>query len=143
MVRSRVRRRQTTVESPIARTMPDIIEEEVVETDTPVAAVTTEPEYEFMLAKVNQVIWSLLMIVILLISLRFFFLLAGANNVGFIAAIYDLTNVLVAPFRGVFDSASYGESFFDAASVLAILVWIVTGFIITTLISLLSARDPS
>ena len=115
--------------------------------ETPTGSVVQETvavkgnDYEFAVNKVSNVIWAFIGIINLLIVLRFFFLLFGANRVGFVSFIYDLTDVFVAPFKGIFEAAANGDSFFDTASLLAIVMWSVIGLIVTTLVKLFSARD--
>lgn len=103
----------------------------------------TGDTYEFTINKTNQVIWVLIAIINLLIALRFIFLLFGANRVGFVSALYNLTDIFVLPFRGVFEPATTGESYFDTAAILAIIMWTVIGFILTSIVRLLSTRDTT
>ncbi len=128
---------------------PVVEEKTVISSETPTGTVVKETraanvpgaDYEFAIWKAENIVWGFIGIINLLILLRFFFLLFGANNVGFVSFIYNLTNIFVAPFRGIFDSAQAGESYFDTASLLAIVMWTVIGFIIATIIRLLSTRN--
>ncbi len=106
-------------------------------------SVTTSVEVdkgEFVVAKVNQVIWFVLALIMILIGVRLLFLLLGANNTGLVSFIYSASNFFIYPFVGIFKSPSYGSSFFDMASVLGIIFYLVLGFIITSLVSLFSKK---
>lgn len=62
--------------------------------------------------------------IIALIALRFIFLLLGANRgSGFVNFIYDLTSVLVAPFNGIFGEPTFGVSYFETSSLVAIIIY--------------------
>lgn len=123
-------------------------EREVVTSDTPTGTVHREVNvatngadgYEFAINKINYVIYVLVGIINLLIVLRFVFFLLGANPTGFVRFIYNLTDVFVLPFRGVFDEAQVGESYFDTASLLAIAMWSVLAFIMIMIVNLFSKK---
>lgn len=99
------------------------------------------PEEEFALAKVNQVIWYLTHLVALLLVMRFTLLLLGASQQGIVSLIYNLSAVFVAPFRGIFPSGEAGVSYFDTATIVAIIFYYILAFIITSFIRLLSTRN--
>jgi uncharacterized protein YggT (Ycf19 family) len=99
------------------------------------------PEDEFALAKVNQVIWYITHLIAILIVLRVLFYLLGANPQGIVNFIYSLTNLFVAPFRGIFPSPSESGSFFDTAGVVAIGFYYLLAFILTSFLRILSKRS--
>jgi hypothetical protein len=99
------------------------------------------PNDEFALAKVNQVIWYITHLIAILIVLRVLFYLLGANPQGIVNFIYSLTNLFVAPFRGIFPSPGEAESFFDTAGVVAIGFYYLLAFIITNFLRILSKRN--
>lgn len=99
------------------------------------------PDDEFALAKVNQVIWYLTHIVAVLLIIRVLLLLLGANARGIVMFLYDITDIFVAPFIGVFPAPSEGGSYFDTAGILAIGFYYLLAFIATTFIRLLSKRN--
>lgn len=99
------------------------------------------PEDEFALAKFNQVIWYITHLIVILIVLRVLFYLLGANPQGIVSFIYSLTNLFVAPFRGIFPSPSEAGSFFDTAGVVAIAFYYLLAFIITSFLRILSKRN--
>lgn len=101
----------------------------------------TVDEQEFTLAKVNQVIWYLTHLVGLALLIRIVFMMFGANANGVVDLIYRITNIFVAPFRGVFASPVYGESFFDSAAILAVFFYYILALIVTSFIRLFSQRN--
>jgi hypothetical protein len=97
---------------------------------------------DFFVSKTNQVIFSVVAIIDLLITLRLFFLLLGANRVGLVNFILNLTEIFVAPARGIFPSPSTGTGgYLEAASIVSLVMWIVFGYILSLIISLFSTRD--
>jgi hypothetical protein len=98
---------------------------------------------EFQLAKLNQGLWLLIHVIGVVILLRFVFLLLGANLTGFSLFIYNLSNVFVRPFQGIFSSANARGSYFDSAALLALVVWYLFGYLLTYVIALFSKRTTS
>jgi len=120
------------------------IVEETVTSATPVDTSAAKADtYEFTIAKLSNVVWAIVGIINLLILLRFVFLLLAANNTGIVSFIYSFTNIFVAPFSGIFESVRYGQSFFDTASILAVLMYLVIGVVINTIIKLFSVKDTA
>lgn len=63
-------------------------------------------------------------VIIALIALRFVFLLLGANRgSGFVDFIYDLSGIFVAPFVGIFGEPTFGVSYVETSSIVAIIVY--------------------
>ncbi|NJL96995.1 YggT family protein [Candidatus Gracilibacteria bacterium] len=81
-------------------------------------------------------IWFIFGVIDVLLGLRFVFLLLGANNVGIVNFLYKITGLFVAPFNDVFESPSFGESFFDSASLVGIILYSLLAYGITKLISI-------
>ncbi len=109
----------------------DVIEEKVNATEE-------EDPGEFALAKFSQFFWFIGHVIAVLLALRFIFLLLGANLTGIVLFIYNITNVLVAPFRGIFPNVRTGESFFDTAALLAIIMYYLAILLIDRVILLFS-----
>lgn len=84
----------------------------------------------------NAWVWYVVVIVDILLLLRGLFHLFGARVVGFASFIYNVTDFLVAPFRGIFKNPEIEGSYFDTASLVAIIVYILLGWIIVRLIDL-------
>lgn len=63
-------------------------------------------------------------VIIALIALRFIFLLLGANQgSGFVDFIYGLSSIFVAPFVGIFGEPTFGVSYVETSSIVAIVVY--------------------
>lgn len=105
-----------------------------------VVAQNTVDAGEFTIAKMSQVLWFLGHFVAVLLGLRFIFLLLGAKLTGIVLVIYNLTGILVLPFRGIFPSAQSGVSYFDSGALLGIVMYYLVVLLITKIISLFSQR---
>jgi hypothetical protein len=121
--------------------------EKVTVTQTPAGSVQTQtvtrsgsPVSDFFISKTNQVIFAFIGIIDLLLLLRIAFLLLGGNQVGVVSFILSITNVFVMPFTGIFPSPTSGNSYFDVAAVLAIVIYAVFGVILGIIIDLFSTK---
>lgn len=86
-------------------------------------------------------IWLVVGIIMILLGLRFMMLLLGANPTApFTQFIYGVTAPLMAPFEAVFGRVRYGTALFDWSTLLAMVVYALIGWIITSLIVALSPR---
>ncbi len=81
-------------------------------------------------AKINQVVWFLAHLIAIILGLRFVFLLLGANLRGIVLFIYNLSNVFVLPFRGIFPAPAAGEFYMDSAALLGIALYYLLAYII-------------
>ena len=94
------------------------------------------------LVMVRRVLGLLFGILVVLIGLRILLLLLGANEGNaLVDGIYGITEIFVAPFRGVFsiDQVSpTGSSVFDVAAVVALVGW---GLIALLVIAILNLAD--
>ena len=88
----------------------------------------------------RRVVSLLFGILVVLMGLRIFLLLFGANaGNAIVDAIYGVTEPFVAPFRGVFaiDVVSpVGSSVFDVAAVVALVGWSLIWLLIMAILSL-------
>ena len=85
--------------------------------------------------RVVQAVGLLFGVVIALIGIRFVLLLLGANpDAGFTSFIYGVTGPLVAPFEGMFGAPDTGTGVVDPASLVAIVVYALRGWLITKLV---------
>jgi uncharacterized protein YggT (Ycf19 family) len=91
--------------------------------------------------KQANVVWYIVSFFEAILALRFIFHLFGAANSGFAAFIYNLSNPLVAPFRGIFEAPAVTGGSFDSAALLAMLVVALIGWGVVGLIDL--ANRPS
>lgn len=109
----------------------------VVEEETVAVSEDVDPG-EYMLAKISQVLWFVGHLIAILLGLRFLFLLLGANLTGIVLFIYNITNVLVLPFRGIFPSVREGVSFFDTAALLGIVMYYLAILLLDRILALFS-----
>jgi len=90
----------------------------------------------------RRVVWFIAGFIMVVLALRFLFLLLGANQGnGFVDFIYNLGGFFAAPFDGIFSFApSYGRSFFDINSLVAIALY---GLIAWGIAKLLTLKNPN
>ena len=89
----------------------------------------------------NRVIWFIVGLMAVLLAIRFVLLLTGANeNAGFAQLIYGVTGWMVGPFAGLFGNVTYPGAeqtgVFEAASLIAIVVYALVGWGLTKLADL-------
>ena len=102
--------------------------EESVMTDRRVGYLTSLP------ARVNAVLFAVLVAVEALIGLRFAMLAFGASRAsGFVRFIYDVSWPFVRPFSNAFSNRTTDSGIIEVSSLLAIGVWLLL-FILVTLI---------
>jgi nitric oxide reductase large subunit len=93
---------------------------------------------------VRRVLGLLFGILIVLIGLRILLLMLGANEGNaLVDGIYGITEIFVAPFRGVFaiDQVSpTGRSVFDIAALVAIIGWSLIALLILAILNLADRR---
>jgi len=90
----------------------------------------------------QRFVWFVVGIIDALIAIRFVLLLLGANqSAGFVDFIYGVTNVLVAPFVGIFGQPTFGSFVFDWSSILAVIVYSLIALGIVKLITLTRPQD--
>lgn len=77
-------------------------------------------------------------IILALIALRFVLLLLGANSDnGLVDGIYNLSEIFVAPFRGVFNLDQYtpnGISVFDVSAAVAFFGWLLIEILVLAIL---------
>ncbi len=113
-----------------------VVEEQVSSASSEDVAV----QNEHTIQKSTQIFWYLAHIITVLLGLRFVFLLLGANATGIARLIYDLSEIFVLPFRGIFSTARMGESFFDSAALLGIVMYYLLALIVTQAFQLFSRK---
>lgn len=93
---------------------------------------TDPPAYSL---RAEQAVWLLTGVVAALLIIRFLFkLLAASTQASFVTFIYNLTQVFVAPFHGIFDSAASGHNVFEPESVVAIAIYALIGWGLVALV---------
>ena len=63
-------------------------------------------------------------VIIALVFLRFLFLILGANQgSAFVDFVYGLSSIFVAPFVGIFGEPTFGVSYVETSSIVAMVVY--------------------
>lgn len=90
----------------------------------------------------QRIVWYVAGFIIALLLIRLVLLMLGANQGnGFVDFIYAVSGVFAAPFTGIFGSPTYGQFFFDTASLVAIVVYALIAWGVAKLFTITSARD--
>jgi hypothetical protein len=86
-----------------------------------------------------QVVWWIVGFVDVVLAIRFILKLLGGSTVsGFVTFMYDITQPLVAPFHGIFNTAVQGRSILEPESLVAIAIYSLIGWGIVSLIRLMN-----
>src|ERR1700681_4182093 len=100
-------------------------------------SVTEVGSYNFRAA---AIVGFIVGVIDVLIAARFLGKLFGASShSAFVNGIYSVSAPLVAPFTGIFGDTGSKTNTFDAASLVALVVYAVIGWAIVLLISLVTA----
>ena len=132
-----------------------IIQEEVIQTPTGAEASVVENRVRVMptpaerqlssLYRAKQIVWFITGLIIALIAFRFVLLALGAQEGnGFASFIFGLSGIFVGPFVGIFGAEpAAGVSYYETASLIAIAVYLLLGWIINRVLDLVMApRTP-
>ena len=85
----------------------------------------------------QRVIWFLAGFIVIFLALRVVLLLLAANQGNFfVDFVYALGSFFAAPFSGIFGSPAYGQSFFDTASIVGVVVYPLVAWGLVKLITL-------
>lgn len=128
---------QSTVQTTSARTAGD----QVVAHNVAERVVDPAAEKAATVGWINKLVWFIIGLMVALLAIRFVLLLLGANeNAGFAQLIYGLTGWMVAPFAPLFGPVVYpgaaSAGVFEPGSLVAIIVYILLGFLITKVLDL-------
>lgn len=90
----------------------------------------------------QRVVWYIVGFIIALLALRLVLQLLGANQGNaFVDFVYGLSGIFAAPFFGMFSyTPSYGVSYFEVSTLVAILIYALIGWGIAKLFTLNSTR---
>ena len=89
--------------------------------------------------RVVPVIWWIVGFVDIVLIIRFLLKLLGGSTVsGFVRFMYDMTQFLVAPFHGIFNTAVQGRSILEPESLVAIAIYSLIGWGIVSLIRMMT-----
>ena len=94
--------------------------------------------------RAEQAVWLLTGVVDALLIIRFLFkLLAASTQASFVTFIYDLTQVFVAPFHGIFNTAANGRNVFEPESLVAIAIYSLIGWGLASLVRVVTRGGAS
>src|ERR1700730_4800337 len=86
-----------------------------------------------------QAIWWIVGFVDVILAIRFILKLLGGSTVsGFVTFMYDVTQPLVAPFPGIFNTTVQGRSILEPESLVAIAIYSLIGWGIVSLIRMMN-----
>ena len=85
----------------------------------------------------QRVIWFFAGFIIVFLALRTLLLLLAANQGNFfVDFVYAIGGFFAAPFAGIFGSPTYGQVYFDTASLVGIVVYALLAWGLTKLVTL-------
>ena len=89
--------------------------------------------------KLIQLVYFIVGVIVALLGIRFVLQLLGASEAsGFVNLIYRLTEPLVAPFYGIFQTTvAYGAARLELESLVAMIVYLLIGWGLASLVRLL------
>lgn len=93
----------------------------------------------YSVAKVAQIVWFVVGVVVFLLVIRMVLALLGANPANaFANLIYSLSNPFVAPFRGLLQvgTVELGVARFELETLVAIIIYTLVGWGLVKLINL-------
>ncbi len=95
--------------------------------DTTTTFVTTvRPGYSL---RAEQAVWLLAGLIDALLIIRLVFKMLGASSQsGFVRFIYDLTQLLIAPFHGIFNTTASNGMVFEPETLVAIAIYPLIGW---------------
>lgn len=90
----------------------------------------------------QRVVWYIVGFIVALLALRLILQLLGANQGNaFVDFVYGISGIFAAPFFGMFSyTPSYGVSYFEVSTLVAILIYSLIGWGIAKLFTLNSTR---
>jgi hypothetical protein len=89
--------------------------------------------------RVIQVVWWIVGFVDIVLAIRFLLKLLGGSTVsGFVTFMYNITQPLVAPFHGIFNTTVQGRSILEPESLVAIAIYSLIGWGIVSLIHMMT-----
>lgn len=90
----------------------------------------------------QRIIWYIAGFIMTFLALRIVLLLLAANQGNFfVDLVYGIGGFFAAPFAGIFGSPTYGEAFFDTASMVAIVVYALLAWGIAKAFTLTGRRE--
>jgi Fe2+ transport system protein B len=92
-----------------------------------------------LVSRISQLVWLIVAAIVILLAFRFVLMLLAANPANaFASIIYNVTNVLVAPFMTLLPTPAFeGGSIVDVASLVAMVVYPLVAWLFLTLFRIL------
>ena len=92
-----------------------------------------------LVSRIVQLLWLVTVIVVLFIAARFVLQLLGANEAnGFASFIFQVTNVMIAPFATLFPNTAAGSGItVEWSTLVAGAAYILLGWLLTTIVRIL------
>lgn len=96
------------------------------------------PPGRIIASRVSQVVWTIVGFIEALIAIRVILKLIGANaGNGFVNFVYGFSDFFVKPFLGIVNDPTSGKSILEINSLIAMLVYLVLGWVVIRLVWLL------
>lgn len=92
--------------------------------------------------KTYQVVWYIAGLINTLLLIRFVFKMLGANRVGIVNMLYEVTDPLALPFYGIFGRTSVSDKVFEWTTLVAILFFFLLAYAIVKLLGILKPASP-
>lgn len=90
---------------------------------------------------ISRVVMFVFGVIELLLLIRFFLLLVGANTkVGFVQWVHDLSGIFMAPFDAILGVQRINGAVFEWSALVAIIVYALIAWLIVALIRVLTPR---
>ena len=91
--------------------------------------------------RVIALIWLVVAVIDVFIAARFLLMLLGASQESaFVSFVYGVSAPFVAPFEGIFGTPARGANVFEAAALVAIVVYLLIAVGLVTLLRIVSGR---
>jgi uncharacterized protein YggT (Ycf19 family) len=92
----------------------------------------------------ERIVWFVVALIDALLVMRFLFRMMGASpSAEFVRFVYAITQPLIAPFQGIFNTTGQGAYIFEPESLVALIVYSLLGWAVVALLRiLLSPRRP-
>ena len=91
--------------------------------------------------KIIQLVWFVVGFINVILMLRIIFLLFNAQTSGFTGFLYNVTSPFVMPFLGIFPAPGQGNTYFDTAALVAIIIYSLVAWGGVTLIKIISSKQ--
>ena len=93
--------------------------------------------------KIIQLVWFVVGLINVILILRIMFLLFNAQTSGFTGFLYNVTAPFVMPFTGIFPASGQGNTYFDTAALVAIIIYSLVAWGTVTLIRIISNNQKT